>query len=152
MVSGKSKHMPWTESKSSGSTKVCFYMSKAFISSSIMQKYQVHHVILLQYKLKDIISEKELGHFAVWLYSLFLLLSYWFSVLKELLQFVLLKCKKKWMAFFLQLFLEWIFFCNSTFWVKAFYHVSTCIHLEHSAVNSNHRFVRTYTKRLAFPQ
>lgn len=68
-------------------------MSEASISYSILQKYQVHHVILLQYKLKDIMSEKELGHIAVWIYNPFLLLSYWARVLKELLQFVLLKKK-----------------------------------------------------------
>lgn len=81
-------------------------MSEVSISYSILQKYQVHRVILLQYKLKDIMSEKELGRIAVWIYSPFLLPSYWSRVLKELLQFVLLN-KKKNMVFFLWIFLEW---------------------------------------------
>lgn len=63
-------------------------MSEASISSSVIQKHQVYHVIVLQYKLKDIMSEKELSHIVVWIYSPFLLLSYWSRVLKERLQFV----------------------------------------------------------------
>lgn len=127
MVSGKSKHSPWIESKSSGSPKVCFSMSEASISYSILQKYQVHRVILLQYKLKDIMSEKELGRIAVWIYSLFLLLSYWSRVLKELLQFVLLNKKKTWFSFYGYFWSRKLFFSFSKdpFLVKAFIKYTT---------------------------
>lgn len=106
MVSGESKLRHWTESKSSGSPKVCFSMPKASISNSIIQKYQVHHVILLQYKPNDIMSKKDRSRHAMQIYSPFLLLSYCSYVLKEIL--------------FLERFFFLSFFSNNLFSIKRF--------------------------------